>query len=314
MKISEIKKFLSRIEKALNELKINYVIEEDFYYCSKDGKHCVVIPYISTMDFSFPDYKNCFNYVIVSNGDIMGNDADVKFLTINDLETVVLKCKSNHFYTDIVNLFFFNSDLVRLSNDHDLTKYDLPTKTVKGKSDELKKNNDQGYRIDIESIGFELGCVLTKDKYLFSSENLSVFATLSKSYRGNVYWYAYHDHTKNQLEKCKTAFLSFFFKDRPEFLLLPKSLFYRYIEILNKSSKDGKEWWHVKFRFKRKKCFWLLPKHDPVDVTEYLISRRRSEATVITKKPPSTQITNSSTSVVLKITSNSFHSTKVKKR
>ena len=317
MKISEIRNFLERIEKTLLKLQIDFDERDDFYYCSNLGKHCILIPYISSMEFSFPDYKNCFNYIIISNGDFLGNDADVKFLTISDFEAIADKSIANSFVKELVCSYLFNRDLVKTVENISKERL-LDSTNVKEKKKatpakiESKKQSEEGYKINISSIENQIGQSLKKIGRGYIGVNTYVFVACSKYHDTNKYWYSYHNESRDLMDENGDGFVCLFFKDRPQYLLMPKLFFNSYLYKLGSSKNGNKEWWHINIRFIKDNCFMLIPKQEKVDVTKFLIIDENIINNV--KEPIITDEEKKlDSSVVIKITSTNFHTAKVKK-
>lgn len=329
MKIKEITSFLNRIEKCLKDMDLFFENVDDFYYCTNSNqKHCIVIPYVSVLDLELPSYKECLNYVIVSNEKYVGTNADIKYITIQDLELLVdFKNKKSCKYSNIINLFFFNERLIDClesldDNSNDIKKQD--NKNITNNKDSYE------YMIDIASINNYLNCNLIKNKKYYSDNNICVIPIISKLYNGKRYWYGYHDYQIKILLNYQHSYVSFFFKDRSEFLLMPKAALDVWFEKLNSTKKDGKEYWHIYFMFKDEKCLWQIPNNGYKDVSQFLVSRIAdvsntnddekideiksndcdSERVLSQNDDPKVDNSNE---IIIKINSNVFHETKTKK-
>ncbi len=300
----EIKKFLIRIERALDKLGFTVNELDNSYYCAKGSRHCIIVPYTSPNDFSLIPYNKCNNFIIISAGESINNIACNKVLTITELETLATKYKNIPLYRDLYDMFFFNYSLaVALSNIESIIN---GKKEKKNKEADLNSNNKETeYSIDIKSIEYELGVTLIKAGYSYRGKSTCVVPLISKPYKkGNYYWYGYHDYQIEELSKFKASYLALFFKNNPAYLLLPQEFVDEKLSKLNKTLKDDKKYWHFYFEYIDNKFYWRIPNDGLLDVSQYMKSRiKKDEPTMVNKEPTVKE-------TVIKITSNSFHEAK----
>lgn len=114
--------------------------------------------------------------------------------------------------------------------------------------------------------------LIAKSKALFWSgdKKFRVVCTISKLYEKNMmYWYAYHDSWKMFLEDCDQGYYIIGFIDTNKYVALPREILNNYFEKFNKSTQDGKVYWHIHI-IKADNQFQLrIPNSDPVSLSDF---------------------------------------------
>ena len=141
-------------------------------------------------------------------------------------------------------------------------------------SKEIDTINSSGeYAIDIQKVERKLNTTLSKSNknYINEIESVCVIPVISKIYNEIKYWYGYQDYQMETLSNFENAYMAFFFKDRPDCLLLPKRLIDDYLGDLNYTNKKSGKYWHIHIFVKEDKVLWQVPKNGYIDVSEYLV-------------------------------------------
>ncbi|MBB2481081.1 DUF262 domain-containing protein [Bacillus sp. APMAM] len=130
------------------------------------------------------------------------------------------------------------------------------------------------------SINTALNISLHKvNRRLYASEDneTGIIISVSKAYKqGNrdKYWFAYHTHFRDDLEKFKNKYIAFGCGSEKNTLLLPISDIENKKIKLNHTSKDNRIYWHIVFfKDSNNKWTWLLskPELEEIDITDKLI-------------------------------------------
>lgn len=134
----------------------------------------------------------------------------------------------------------------------------------------------------IDRIQRHLSCNLIKrSQATFSTpdENIGVFCTVSKVHeRSNsntdFFWYAFHPHQKDFLEKSDKSYIAFGCGDENTILLIPSNKFTDHIGDLNITKREDRLYWHVHItREEQKFSLHLKGKENRVDFTEFLLKK-----------------------------------------
>lgn len=327
MEIGEITAFINKLKSLIRKLDITCEDHGNFYYCTNKNKHCILIPHCSSLDYSVPTYKECLNLIIVTNDEKFLNRADLKCIHISTFDCIVNVASENQRVRELIDLFLFNSDLLGVFSNlrnNDVAKPLLPDSKIelirKKDSIETAKGNDpvsvykkyvgtsnsKEYNINIASVEHEIGCQLSNVSYGYMGDETYVYVAISKFYeRSKRYWYGYHDVSKRLMDSSINGYVCLFFKDRPQFLLIPKSFFNKYFDKLNSSKKIGKERWHLYIYVKNGRYFWHVPHIGNIDVNEFIID---GESNTLVDKHDAKQEIKEDSPVVIKVTHKRFHS------
>jgi hypothetical protein len=87
------------------------------------------------------------------------------------------------------------------------------------------------------------------------------------------YWYAFHPHQKESLDKYEEKDILFACGSEKIIIKIPYELFMQNIEKCNRTTlDDGRFYWHIHIHFKKGKYSWVLKKEfDNIDITRYLL-------------------------------------------
>ena len=115
----------------------------------------------------------------------------------------------------------------------------------------------------------------TRATFTTSDNIIALVCAVSKEHlRSGVpsYWFAFHPHQKEFLEKSEKAFVAFGCGSSDRLVLIPTSKFFNWLEGLNITEKEDKFYWHVHLSYDNE-CLILRRKQgfEPIDITEYLL-------------------------------------------
>lgn len=115
----------------------------------------------------------------------------------------------------------------------------------------------------------------SKASYYSANKELGITCSISREHKEadqELYWFAFHPHQKEYLEKFKKAFVAFGCGSENQLLKVPFDDFKDWLEGFNKTEKLDRSYWHVhiskesnKFILRRKKGF------SNIDLTKYVI-------------------------------------------
>lgn len=92
--------------------------------------------------------------------------------------------------------------------------------------------------------------LIKRTRAFFSSpdEEVQVSCTVSKKNGDSkpYYWFAFHPHQKEQLEKSKSGYVAFGCGSADLTFLIPMSEFFVWLDGMNITNKDDRHYWHVK--------------------------------------------------------------------
>lgn len=130
----------------------------------------------------------------------------------------------------------------------------------------------------IRRIESHLGRSLVKRSrttYTSADDSLAVVCAVSRLYGSEVapsYWYGFHPHQKDSLEKCQESYVAFGCGSAETVLLIPMNDFGQWLEGMNMTRKPERFYWHVhifaedgRFVIHRKRGY------ERIDVTRYLL-------------------------------------------
>ncbi len=91
-----------------------------------------------------------------------------------------------------------------------------------------------------------------KTRLLYSEQtsDTAVLCVASKAYPQNgkvYYWYAFHPHQKEALEKYANAYVAFGCGSPEHVLLIPYAEFSKWLPDMNTTESDDRKYWHVQF-------------------------------------------------------------------
>ncbi|APG27071.1 hypothetical protein A7E78_04010 [Syntrophotalea acetylenivorans] len=116
----------------------------------------------------------------------------------------------------------------------------------------------------------------TRTLYATVDKSISVRCLVSKSHitgDKTYYWYAYHPHFNEVLEKYKESYLAFGCGSPEKVLLLKMDKFVELLPKLNVTNKEDRMYWHVHFFDSPdgKMCLHFKGGETALDVTEFLV-------------------------------------------
>ena len=104
----------------------------------------------------------------------------------------------------------------------------------------------------IERINHKLGLSLvkrTKATYIFPTNDTKVVCAISREHPYNpdtsYYWFAFHPHQKELLSSASTSYVAFGCGSAEITLLIPFKDFEPWLEGMNMTKKEDREYWHV---------------------------------------------------------------------
>ena len=113
----------------------------------------------------------------------------------------------------------------------------------------------------------------SKAAYYSADKEVGIVCSISREHKGHdLYWFAFHPHQKEYLEKFNKAFVAFGCGSENQILKIPFDVFKEWLDGFNKTEKPDRSYWHVhiskegdKFTLRRKKGY------SNIDLTEYII-------------------------------------------
>ena len=327
MKLSEIKIFIKDLEQTIVSLGFLYTEIKGSYLAKYESKEVLIVPYIDNMDIEIPSEYDGKNMVVVSSTSKKINSLNIKTFSLYELKKLVINRDIlSKYYNRIINIIFFNGnsfnliDLLiesmdsKMADKHESLNCsrikDIPPTNVLSTSDVMIEN-----KIDISIIEQKLSIKLEKRKKHYANDEYGIVAIISKFYpdKGS-YWYGYHDYQIDLLSKYKTSYMSFYFKNRREVLLLPLAFIEKYRSKLNSTTNSNGTYWHIYIRFHEEKCLWQIPNNGFMDVSHYLIKTDKIESTNVSDiNIDPIEDVNAYSGPIIKIKNKSFHESKVKK-
>ncbi len=115
----------------------------------------------------------------------------------------------------------------------------------------------------------------TRSTYTSSNNTISLVCAVSKEYEkrdGKKFWFAFHPHQKEFLEKSDNSFVAFGCGSSELLILLPSPEFISLLDGLNITEKPERYYWHVHISFVDQEL--LLHRKqgaEPVNITKYLL-------------------------------------------
>jgi hypothetical protein len=115
----------------------------------------------------------------------------------------------------------------------------------------------------------------TRATFTTSDNAIALVCAVSKEHlKGGIpgYWFAFHPHQKEFLEKSEKGFIAFGCGSSDLLALIPATKFFTWLESLNVTKREDRFYWHVILSYDDKKLI-LRPKKgaEPIDITEYLL-------------------------------------------
>ncbi len=132
----------------------------------------------------------------------------------------------------------------------------------------------------VERIEKHLGCFFvkqTRSSYLASDSSTALICSVSKEYdkSGHLkYWYSFHPHQKEFLEKIETSYIAFGCGSEDTTVLIPSKEFLPWLEGFNITEKPDRYYWHVHITYREEKL--LLHRKqgaDPIEITEHILPK-----------------------------------------
>ncbi len=132
----------------------------------------------------------------------------------------------------------------------------------------------------VERIEKHLGCSFvkqTRSSYLASDSSTALICSVSKEYdkSGHLkYWYSFHPHQKEFLEKIETSYIAFGCGSEDTTVLIPSKEFLPWLEGFNITEKPDRYYWHVHITYREEKL--LLHRKqgaDPIEITEHILPK-----------------------------------------
>jgi hypothetical protein len=116
----------------------------------------------------------------------------------------------------------------------------------------------------------------TRTLYATVDKSNSVRCLVSKTHESgdkNGYWYAYHPHFNDVLDKYTTSYIAFGCGSPDNVLLFELYKFIQYLQKFNMTEKEDKAYWHVHLSEMPDGKMYLYCKggEAPVDVSEFLV-------------------------------------------
>lgn len=105
---------------------------------------------------------------------------------------------------------------------------------------------------------------------------IGIIVSVSKAYKQGVrnkYWFSYHPHYRDDLEKFKNKYIAFGCDSEKNTLLLPLSEIENKKMKMNHTSKNDRIYWHIVFFNQNYNWTWLLskPEIQEINITDKLI-------------------------------------------
>jgi hypothetical protein len=115
----------------------------------------------------------------------------------------------------------------------------------------------------------------SKATFISPNKGTALICTVSREHStsmGTGYWFAFHTHQRDYLETFAEAFVAFGCGSSASILLIPYRDFKQWLNGMNMTHKEDREYWHVQI-LKDGKKFILLQKANikRVDLTKYCI-------------------------------------------
>ena len=113
--------------------------------------------------------------------------------------------------------------------------------------------------------------------YASEDDEIGVIVSVSKSYKQgnrNKYWFSYHPHFRDDIEKYKNKYIAFGCGSEKNILLISLADIESKKIRINHTSKDNRIYWHIVFyQDQNNKWTWLLskPELEEIDITGKLL-------------------------------------------
>lgn len=167
---------------------------------------------------------------------------------------------------------------ILFSTAEDIKEVEVDTEEVEDKPEGPKFHPVSFHDACAAKIETHLGKNLikrTRATFRTSDNIMAVVCAVSKEYlTGGIqgYWFSFHPHQKEFLEKSEKAFVAFGCGSPDRLALIPTYKFFNWLEGLNITEKEDRFYWHVILSYKDE-CLILKRKQgfEPIDITEYLL-------------------------------------------
>lgn len=112
--------------------------------------------------------------------------------------------------------------------------------------------------------------------YMTPDGSLALVCAVSREYEkpgSHGYWFAFHPHQKEFLEKAREAYVAFGCGSEKQIVLIPFDDFIPWLNSLNTTNKDDRNYWHISI-FKENDTLVLHPKkgYSKINLGRWLIA------------------------------------------
>ena len=181
---------------------------------------------------------------------------------------------------EIIELVFSTAEDVR--KEIDIEPVDLPiteAEASKAKLTEPKFVPVSFHEASIERIQKKMDWSLIKQsRAIYATPDFSktVLCVVSKQHERSskhFYWYAFHPHQKETLERGEEAFVAFGCGSADSLILIPLTDFEPWLVGLNQTIGENKRYWHVHISKDKEGAMTLERKRDyeNIDVSKYVL-------------------------------------------
>ncbi|MBN1842478.1 MAG: hypothetical protein JW883_09400 [Deltaproteobacteria bacterium] len=116
----------------------------------------------------------------------------------------------------------------------------------------------------------------TRASYSSSDGSTTLICAVSKEHvkgEHRWFWFAFHPHQKDFLEKGKDSFIAFGCGSEESVLLIPWGDFVQWVDGMNITEREDRFYWHVHISLHEKHFVLHLKKgFDPIDLTGFLLA------------------------------------------
>lgn len=104
---------------------------------------------------------------------------------------------------------------------------------------------------------------------------LTVVCAVSKEHARtgfHGYWFAFHPHQRTVLQRARQAYVAFGCGSPDQLLLIPFSVFDKWLDGMNVTEREDRMYWHVKIALEGKRLALLRPSVPKIDLTQFFVA------------------------------------------
>jgi hypothetical protein len=121
----------------------------------------------------------------------------------------------------------------------------------------------------------------SRASYLSSDNNTALICTVSKEYLSGEqtrYWFAFHPHQKEFLEKAEDGYVAFGCGSENNIVLIPIDDFSKWLDAFNITRREDRFYWHIHISSEGSSLVLQLKQGaSPIDLDKYRLSLAKNE-------------------------------------